>query len=335
MQRSRFGPKAGKRADADGSNRAPLESTAGEAEVSADADRNQRLARARAVLSEAAERPKSASSYASSASDVSSAADDAQPLDSEVRASGNRASKVRGARASASKVRGSQARRATPAEVSPAGPQAFSDPFEDADPFESFEQCAVHGISGTESASPDAAEPVYTRSSQRTRKSSAAELNSSKRPQRSLKGRALGYLSRREYSRAELSRKLKPYIEESDSLDALLDDLEREGWLSNERFVESVVHRRAGRMGGGRIIHELKRHAVGETLISETAGKLAQTEIARAQSVWEKKFGAVPETPAERAKQARFLASRGFSGSVIGKILKGADEDFTDEPIDD
>ena len=113
------------------------------------------------------------------------------------------------------------------------------------------------------------------------------------------------------------------------------DSLERDGWLSNERFVESVVHRRASRMGGSRIIGELKRHAVGEALISETADKLAQTETARAQAVWDKKYGVLPETPAERAKQARFLAARGFSSSTIGKILKGGDEDWSEEIADD
>jgi regulatory protein len=206
----------------------------------------------------------------------------------------------------------------------------FTDPFEDADPFEPFEQCAP-----SEQPRAESDEPVYSRSSQRTRKTSVAEANNPKHPKRSLKGRALAFLSRREYSRAELSRKLRPYVEEADSLESLLDNLERDGWLSNERFVESVVHRRASRMGGSRIIHELKRHAVGDALISETADKLAQSETARAQAVWEKKYGVPPETPAERAKQARFLAARGFSGGTIGKILKGGDEDWTDDPVDD
>lgn len=211
-----------------------------------------------------------------------------------------------------------------------AGHTAFSDPFEYADPFEPFEQCAPSDAS--EGASGEA---TYSRSSQRTRKTSAKEANNPKRPQRSLKGRALAFLSRREYSRAELSRKLRPYVEEADSLESLLDSLERDGWLSNERFVESVVHRRASRMGGSRIISELKRHAVGDTLISDTADKLAQTETARARAVWDKKYGVLPETPAERAKQARFLAARGFSSGTIGKILKGGDEDWSEEIVDD
>ncbi len=171
--------------------------------------------------------------------------------------------------------------------------------------------------------------------SQRARKASVAQANNSRRPTLSLKGRALGYLSRRKYSRTELARKLRPYVEASDCLDALLDDLEREKWLSNERFVESVVHRRASRMGRGRIISELKRHAVGDTLISETADKLAQTESQRARAVWEKKFGTPPQTPAERAKQVRFLAVCGFSSGTIGKVIKGSEEEWTDEFTDD
>ncbi len=207
-------------------------------------------------------------------------------------------------------------------------PQITDAAFEDdADPFEPFEQCAP-----SEPPPPAADESVYSRSSDRRRaKASAKELRAAKRPKLSLKGRALGYLSRREYSRAELSRKLRPYVEENDSIDTVLDGLERDGWLSNERFVESVVHRRATRMGGKRIIDELKRHAVGDTLITETAGKLAQTETERARAVWEKKFGTPPDTPAERAKQSRFLAARGFSGSTIGKILKGGEDDWADE----
>ncbi|SAL06229.1 recombination regulator RecX [Caballeronia calidae] len=217
--------------------------------------------------------------------------------------------------------------------ISKANHESFADPFENADPFEPFEQCAPSEASRTTSDA--SSESAYSRSSQRTRKTSVAEANNPKRPQRSLKGRALAFLSRREYSRAELSRKLRPYVEEADSLESLLDSLERDGWLSNERFVESVVHRRASRMGGSRIISELKRHAVGDALITETADKLAQTEAARAQAVWEKKYGVLPETPAERAKQARFLAARGFSGGTIGKILKGGDEDWSEEIVDD
>jgi len=140
----------------------------------------------------------------------------------------------------------------------------------------------------------------------------------------SLKGRALGYLSRREYSRLELSRKLEAYVGEGDDLPALLDALEREGWLSDARFAQSLVHRRAGRYGASRVVGELKRHALDGTLLEALGDTLRDSEAGRARAVWQKKFGSLPATPAERAKQTRFLAMRGFSRSTISRLLRGA-----------
>ncbi|QJP72684.1 recombination regulator RecX [Burkholderia glumae] len=148
------------------------------------------------------------------------------------------------------------------------------------------------------------------------------------RPARSLKGRALDYLSRREYSRSELARKLAPHVGEGDAPEALLDALEHEGWLSDARFTESLVHRRASRLGTARILGELRRHAVDGALVESVGEQLRETEFSRAQAVWRKKFGSLPATPAERAKQARFLASRGFSSATIVKLLKVGDDEF-------
>uniref|UniRef100_UPI003F4F8E96 recombination regulator RecX n=1 Tax=Caballeronia sp. LjRoot34 TaxID=3342325 RepID=UPI003F4F8E96 len=198
-----------------------------------------------------------------------------------------------------------------------------------ADPFESFEQCvpsAADAVSESQNA-----EPVYSRGSTGRGKSSATGDFKRKGPQLSLRGRALGYLSRREHSRTELSRKLTPHLGEGDSLDTLLDALTGEGWLSNERFVESVVHRRGTRLGTSRIVHELKRNGIDETLIQDAGAELKKTELTRAREVWSKKFGEPPTTPAERAKQARFLATRGFNGGTIVKVLKAGDDEFIDE----
>jgi regulatory protein len=226
-----------------------------------------------------------------------------------------------------------------------ASPSYGSSP-DDFDPFESFDahdRAAGLGLSSrgrsSSANSADSAtsandgETTYTRSRRQPGETQSADTanRASQRPARSLKGRALGYLSRREYSRSELSRKLAPYAEEGESIDALLDSLESEGWLSNTRFTESLINRRASRMGAGRIVSELKRHAVGQELVEEVSAQLRETELARAQAVWRKKFGSLPETPNERAKQARFLATRGFSQGIIGKILKGIDEDFASE----
>ena len=198
-----------------------------------------------------------------------------------------------------------------------------------ADPFEPFEQCAPSAIQAVGES--QNVEPVYSRGSTGRGKASATGDSKRKGPQLSLRGRALGYLSRREHSRAELSRKLTPHLGEGDSLNTLLDALEREGWLSNERFVESVVHRRGTRLGTSRIVNELKRNGIDETLIQDAGAELNKTELTRAREVWSKKFGEPPTTPAERAKQARFLATRGFTSGTIMKVLKAGDDEFIDE----
>jgi SOS response regulatory protein OraA/RecX len=217
--------------------------------------------------------------------------------------------------------------QSTPAVISPgiAGDAGI----DIADPFEPFEQCAP-SIAEVVSENQNA-EPVYSRGSNGRAKTSATGDSERKGPQLSLRGRALGYLSRREHSRAELSRKLTRHLGENDSLDTLLDALEREGWLSNERYVESVLHRRGARLGTSRIVNELKRNGIDETLIQDAGAELNKTELARAREVWSKKYGEPPTTPAERAKQARFLATRGFTSGTIMKVLKSGDDEFIDE----
>jgi regulatory protein len=221
----------------------------------------------------------------------------------------------------------------------PCGDDPDGDPFDSFESFDAHDQAAGRAPSAqrgsTSADSGDAAgspaETTYTRSRRTPGEARPDDdrAEKSQRPARSLKGRALGYLSRREYSRAELSRKLTPFVEETDSLETLLDSLESEGWLSDSRFAESLVHRRASRLGANRIVGELKRHAVGQTLIEEASAQLRETELARAQAVWRKKYGQLPETQAERARQGRFLASRGFSGATIGKILKGIEDEWS------
>ncbi|WP_343728405.1 recombination regulator RecX [Duganella sp.] len=146
-------------------------------------------------------------------------------------------------------------------------------------------------------------------------------------PQLSLKARALRFLSLREHSRLELARKLAKYAEEGDDVDALLDLLEQNNWLSQDRFSESLIHRRASRYGNSRIVAELQSHGVHGDALQELKSHLADTELARAHEIWQRKFGAVANDPQERNKQIRFLLQRGFSQRVVQKVIKGAELD--------
>lgn len=165
------------------------------------------------------------------------------------------------------------------------------------------------------------------------------------KPKRSLKGRALQWLAQREQSRVELRRKLLPHALAEDAaaaeagsppaelapavrVEAVLDWLEAHQYLSQERFAESRVHARASRFGNLRIRQELKQHQA--VLTPDAAQALRESELQRARAVRARKFAEWPESAAERAKQARFLAGRGFSPEVIGRALR-ADADPDDD----
>jgi regulatory protein len=108
----------------------------------------------------------------------------------------------------------------------------------------------------------------------------------------------------------------------AEQVDAVLDWLQANRYLSDERFAESRVHVRAARYGNLRIRQELTQHGVA--LGTEVAQQLKESEARRAQEVWARKFGQVPQDAAERARQMRFLAARGFSGEAIRHALQGA-----------
>ena len=151
-----------------------------------------------------------------------------------------------------------------------------------------------------------------------------------KKPEISLRARALQYLARREYCRAELRGKLLPHVQANEdcappqlvALDTLLDDLSTRGWLSDERAATQFVHAKRSRFGSQRIAHELRQKGIAENLISDALPQLKETELEAAREVWRKKFGVAPQDEKEKAKQVRFLQSRGFSMDTIFKVLR-------------
>jgi regulatory protein len=134
-------------------------------------------------------------------------------------------------------------------------------------------------------------------------------------------------LARREYSRAELHAKLLPHATETDDVDAVLDDLVKRGWLSDARALEQTVSIRRSRFGTQRIAHELRQKGISDELISSVLPDLKQGELEAAREVWQKKFATPPQDPKEKARQMRFLQSRGFSMEVIFKVMKLSDSD--------
>ena len=154
--------------------------------------------------------------------------------------------------------------------------------------------------------------------------------------QRSLKSRALQLLAQRDQSRLELRRKLLGHARHREAgpaagadvdpgavvaeVDALLDWLEANRFLSDVRFAESRVHARAQRFGVQRIRSELAQHAV--ELSPELAASLAASEIERAAAVRARRFAVPPASAAEHAAQSRFLLGRGFSPEIVQRLMR-------------
>jgi len=144
---------------------------------------------------------------------------------------------------------------------------------------------------------------------------------------RPLLARALGYLGRREHGRVELARKLEPHAASADELTRLLDELEAKKLLSEGRFAESLARRRGERYGAALVGAELRQRGVAAELVNDTVGELRRTEMLRAREVWKRRFGAAPASDAERMKQMRFLARRGFAAEVVRRIVDNRDGD--------
>ena len=140
----------------------------------------------------------------------------------------------------------------------------------------------------------------------------------------SLKGRALKLLAQREHSRLELQRKLAAHVEEGDDLPAILDELEKRGFISEQRVVASVIYSKASRFGTARLVQELRSKGLDDEAVREAGEQLRDTELQRATDLWRKRFGAPPADLKEKARQLRFMASRGFSSAVASRVLREA-----------
>ena len=128
-------------------------------------------------------------------------------------------------------------------------------------------------------------------------------------------------LSQREHSRLELERKLAEHETEPGQLAKALDALQAKGFISEERVIESVIHRRAGKLGTTRVRQELAAKGLSGEAVAEALEQLRGTELDRAREVWRRKFGEPATDPKDKARQIRFLVSRGFAAEVVRKVV--------------
>jgi len=142
---------------------------------------------------------------------------------------------------------------------------------------------------------------------------------------------ALRLLARREHSTRELTSKLTARGYEQQTVAAVIEALADRNLVSDGRFVDEFVASRVRRGSGPvKIREELRSRGVAESLVDAALSEQRGEWLTNAEAVRRKRFGApLPQDFAERAKQARFLQQRGFSGEQIRQVLKG-DVEFGD-----
>jgi regulatory protein len=146
---------------------------------------------------------------------------------------------------------------------------------------------------------------------------------------------ALDALARRDHASGELRRKLRDKGFDAALVDELIEKLRAERLIDDRRFLENFVAYHAARgQGPHRVRADLRKLGIGsaESEASLEAYPDWSTQLKRAR---QKKFGtSLPTNYADRQRQARFLAYRGFTGAQIREAL-GLDTDLDVDAKDD
>jgi regulatory protein len=157
------------------------------------------------------------------------------------------------------------------------------------------------------------------------RTDAAGETAKAAKPPASPKVLAVRMLARREYSRAELAQRLAHKGIPRDDIEQALDALAAGGYLSDARYANAVVAQRSGRYGKRAIAHALREKGITAPDAQAAMAPLADTdEFADATALWQQRFGAAPANQREKARQVRFLLSRGYGLSVALRVLRAA-----------
>ena len=143
----------------------------------------------------------------------------------------------------------------------------------------------------------------------------------------SLRQRALRLLARREHSRHELIQKLTPHETVPGELAQVLDEFAAKGLIDEDRVVDMLLHRHAPRSGHMRLRQTLSQKGLTEDRIEAALANLTVSEFDRARALWQRRYGRVAQTPNEQARQARYLAGRGFAADVVRRVLKAATQE--------
>ena len=144
-----------------------------------------------------------------------------------------------------------------------------------------------------------------------------------------LRQRAVALLARRDHGRRELITKLQQRLGEQPALAEVLAWCEEHGFIDDRRFAGFFVRARIERgQGALRIRQELQLKGVQNDWIAEALENAEVDWFALAREVRARRFRHYPTDQKEKAKQLRFLQSRGFDAEQSFAALDASEDDL-------
>ncbi len=134
----------------------------------------------------------------------------------------------------------------------------------------------------------------------------------------------MGFLARREHARQELVQKLQRRDHSQEIIEKVIDDLCDAGLQSDSRFAESYLRSRVAKGDGPiKIRAALQQRGVAESILEACLHDAAIDWNQQLQMAWQKKYqGEVAIDARDKARQLRFLQSRGFPADLVFHLFK-------------
>lgn len=137
----------------------------------------------------------------------------------------------------------------------------------------------------------------------------------------------MNLLARREYSAEELRQKLSQKSADHNLIEQVIEGLMKDGLQSDERFTEAFTKMRLNQGKGSiKVRFELKQKGISSQLIDTYVdAENDQWQQALTHLIERRFSGQLANDPREKAKQLRFLQSRGFTLDQIRSVLISVD----------
>jgi regulatory protein len=139
---------------------------------------------------------------------------------------------------------------------------------------------------------------------------------------------AMNLLARREYSAEELRQKLLQKSSDQDLVKQVIQKLIDDGLQSDERFTQAFTRMRLNQGKGSlKVRLELKQKGIAAQLINAYVKADNDQWQQALETLIQRRFsGHISSDPREKARQLRFLQSRGFTLEQIRRVVSYVEE---------